>query len=198
MISEEINCGIRNSRLQKLMGLPVRSTMRAIINLSIFWIAFMYFVFGSELVQMGESHELIPSSSLPERLPIANIIELTISIISGLASIGLLAAACAETEGCQYFRDCDGMEKAHNYLQYALITWISGKLGQCVLGCMSINESRIIRPIMIMLATACMTACWMIALELASVPIAAGYAVIWMSLIALESIDVTAILMVCR
>lgn len=152
------------------------------------------FVRGAEVFDVQEVWPLVRPEARSSSLGNANWIEFGISISTSLASCGLLAEATFLGSQCAHLGDCSNLDPVIDFMKYAVAAWIGGKMVQCVMGCVTVSEPRIIRPILMMISTLFLWAVSMIIATQVQVPIAAGFSFLWLGLVALEVSDLVIIL----
>lgn len=162
--------------------------MLLMVQLMILWCR------GAQVFDVQEARPFIVQESPPNGLGASNWIEFGVSLSSSLVACGLLANATFLGSGCVHLDDCSSIDEAIEFMKYSVMAWIAGKIIQSVMGCCTVSESRIIRPVMLMISTIFLWAMSMIIAGQVHVPIGAGFAFLWLGLIALEASDLAIIL----
>lgn len=152
----------------------------------------LWIISGAELFDVQEVSPLVPALGAPPGK--SHWIEFGISLSTSLSACGLLGVATHLGSDCVHLDDCPNIDPVIDFMKYAVAAWIGGKMIQCVMGCVTISEPRIIRPIFLMLSTLFLWAISMIISSQVHVPIAAGFSFLWLGLVGLEISDLAIIL----
>lgn len=158
------------------------------------WLVFgLGLLFAASLPEEEESFQY-PARAKTPCISTGAIAEAIVSSGTSAVTASLLGYATFLGSECTHFDGCTEAGTVLSYLKIGLAVWCSGKLAQSLLGCCTISEPRIIRRIMILLATVFCSAMSMITLETADLRVEVGFTVIWLGLLILEVYDLRHVL----